>query len=173
MLERFFYGALERAKQGRVVRLNAVFRRILPFNVPHGIRVTSFGETEVRVALPDRRANRNHLNGMHACAIATACEFCSGLAVLAQFEMKEFRLIMNRLEMDYSRRPVRGACEARAHIAPDLKEQVLRLMAESEDGAARFIMPSVLVDSSGQEVARAAVHWHVKAWEDVKYKPTA
>ena len=173
MLERFFYGALERAKQGRVVSLNAVFRSILPFNVPHGIRVVAFGDDEVRVALPDRLANRNHLNGMHACAIATACEFCSGLAVLAQFEMKAYRLIMNRLEVDYTRRPDRGACEARAEIAPDLKEQVVRLMAESEDGAARFIMPSVLVDSRGEEVARATVHWHVKAWKDVKYKPTA
>ena len=172
MLQRFFDAALERARQGKVVRLNAVFRYILPFNVPHGIRVTSFAENEVRVALPDKRANRNHLNGMHACAIATACEFCSGLAVLAQFDMKNYRLIMNRLEVDYSRRPAKGMCEARAVVPDGLKEEVLKLMETAEDGAARFTMPSTLYDADGEAVAQAQVHWHVKAWNAVKYQPT-
>lgn len=173
MLQRFFYAALERAKRGKVVRLNAVFRSILPFNVPHGIRVRSFSEREVRVALPDKRANRNHLKGMHACAIATACEFCSGLAVLAQFEMQSYRLIMHRLEVDYTRRPAKGTCEARAVIPEGFKDEVLGLIEASADGAARFVMPSTLYDMQGEAVAHAVVHWHVKAWNAVKYQPTA
>jgi acyl-coenzyme A thioesterase PaaI-like protein len=173
MLDRLFYSSLEAAKQGRVFWLNAVFKRILPFNAPHGIRVLSLSDEQVRVALPDRRVNRNHLKGTHACAIATACEFCSGLAVLAQFDMKNYRLIMNRLEVDYMRRPVKGACVAKADISPNLREEVQQLISESADSAARFVMPSVLLDASGNEVARASVHWHVKAWNDVKYKPTA
>lgn len=172
MLQRIFDAALERARQGKVVRLNAVFRSILPFNVPHGIRVISFSDQEVRVALPDKRANRNHLKGMHACAIATACEFCSGLAVLAQFNMKNYRLIMNRLEVDYTRRPAKGMCEARAVVPEGLREEVLRLMEAAEDGAARFTMPSTLYDAEGEAVAQAQVHWHVKAWNAVQYQPT-
>ena len=39
MLDRFFYRSLDAAKQGNVFWLNAVFKRILPFNAPHGIRV--------------------------------------------------------------------------------------------------------------------------------------
>lgn len=173
MLQRIFEAALERARHGKVVRLNAVFRSILPFNAPHGIRVLSFSEQEVRVALPDKRANRNHLKGMHACAIATACEFCSGLAVLAQFNMKNYRLIMNRLEVDYTRRPAKGMCEARAVVPEGLREEVLRLMEAAEDGAARFTMPSTLYDAEGEAVAQAQVHWHVKAWNAVQYHPTA
>lgn len=173
MLDRFFYRSLDAAKEGNVFWLNAVFKRILPFNAPHGIRVLTFSDEEVRVALPDRRANRNHLKGTHACAIAAACEFCSGLAVLAQFDMKDYRLIMNRLEVDYMRRPVKGRCMAKADISPNLREEVQQLIESSADGAARLVMPSLLLDASGETVARATVHWHVKAWDDVKYKPTA
>ncbi|MBO75056.1 MAG: hypothetical protein CMD33_07270 [Flavobacteriales bacterium] len=172
MLNQLFYRSLEAAKQGKVFWLNAVFKRILPFNAPHGIRVLSFNDNEVRVTLPDRRVNRNHLKGTHACAIATACEFCSGLAVLAQFDMKDYRLIMNRLEVDYLRRPSKGACVAKADISPNLREEVQELVDESADGAARFVMPSMLLDASGKEVARATVHWQVKPWTKVKYKPT-
>ena len=118
----------------------------MPFNAPHGIRVLAFSDEEVRVALPDRRANRNHLKGTHACAIATACEFCSGLAVLAQFDMKDYRLIMNRLEVDYMRRPVKGGCVAKADISPNLRAEVQQLIESSADGAARFVMPSVLLE---------------------------
>ena len=165
MLDRFFYRSLDAAKQGNVFWLNAVFKRILPCNAPHGIRVLAFSDEEVRVALPDRRANRHHLRGTHACAIATACEFCSGLAVLAQFDMKDYRLIMTR--------PVKGGCVAKADISPNLRAEVQQLIKSSADGTARFVMPSVLLDASGETVARATVHWHVKAWDDVKYKPTA
>lgn len=173
MLERFFYHSLQEARQGRVFWLNAVFKWIVPFNAPHGIRVLSFSNEEVRVNLPDSRVNWNHLKGTHACAMATACEFCSGLAVLAQFEMKDYRLIMNRLEVDYMRRPVKGDCVAKADISPNLREELQHLISKSADDAARFVIPSVLFDASGSEVARAQVHWHIKAWNDVKYKPTA
>ncbi|MFZ9055839.1 MAG: DUF4442 domain-containing protein [Flavobacteriales bacterium] len=172
-MERWFFWALERAKSGHPFWLNAIFRRILPFNVPHGIRVRSFQDGAVEVDLPSRRANRNHLKGMHACAIATACEFCSGLAVLSRFNMSDYRLIMNRLEVDYTRRPEPGSCLARSEVSPELSGEIQAMMQQSEDGAARFQMTSTLFDSEGNEVAVAQVHWHVKAWSQVQFKPTA
>ena len=87
--------------------------------------------------------------------------------------MKDYRLIMNRLEVDYMRRPVKGDCVAKADISPNLREELQHLISKSADDAARFVIPSVLFDASGCEVARAQVHWHIKAWNDVKYKPTA
>ena len=93
--------------------------------------------------------------------------------MLAQFDMKDYRLIMNRLEVDYMRRPLKGGCVAKADISPNLRAEVQQLIESSADGAARFVMPSVLLDASGETVAHATVHWHVKAWDDVKYKPTA
>ena len=173
MMQRLFLWALERAKGGNVFWLNAVFRRILPFNAPHGIQIRSFNDGAVQVKLPSRRANQNHLKGMHACAIATACEFCSGLAVLSRFDMSSYRLIMNRLEVDYTRRPATGDCPAQAEISSTLATEISAMMKAAPDGAARFQMESILLDKEGNQVAKAMVHWHVKAWDDVRFKPTA
>ena len=104
-------------------------------------------ENQVRVSLPSRRANQNNLKGMHACAMATACEFCSGMAVLIHFDMADYRLIMNRLEVSYVRRPVPGDCTAVADIPSDLEVSVNAEIDQSEDGASRFILPSRLVDA--------------------------
>lgn len=164
-----FFWALERAKHGRLFWMNLIFRRVLPFNVPHGIKLKAITDASIEVALPDRRSNRNHLKGIHACAIATACEFCSGMAVLIRFDMSEYRLIMNRIEVDYIRRPEKGLSLAKTEIPADLQFEVARQIESTPDGAARIQLISELVDSSQQVVARANVHWHIKPWSQVRY----
>lgn len=168
-MKQLFFWALERAKVGRLFWINLIFRRVLPFNVPHGIKLLSIKDDSIQVALPDRRSNRNHLKGLHACAIATACEFCSGMAVLIRFDMSEYRLIMNRIEVDYLRRPGKGGSMAVTEIPADLQKEVARQIESSMDGAARIQLISELVDSSNQVVARANVHWHIKPWSKVRY----
>ena len=169
-LKTLFYWAVDRAKSGDFAWLNLVFRRVLPFNAPHGIKIVGLDENHVRVVLPSRRANQNHLKGMHACAMATACEFCSGMAVLIRFDMADYRLIMNRLEVNYVRRPASGDCTALADIPEALKARVNAEIEQSEDGASRFVLPSRLLDSEGEVVAEAQVHWHVKTWSRVRHR---
>jgi len=172
-MKAFFTWAVDKATGGRPFWLNVFFKKALPFNGPHGIRIVEMGNSLVRVSLPDRRRNKNHLNGMHACAMATACEFTSGLAVLERFNMEDYRLIMHRLEMDYHRRPSRGACESRAAIPQALEQEIRDELASSKDRASRFSMVSELFDSEGQRVATATVHWHVKPWDAVKFGRTS
>tara|TARA_B100000768_G_C11284311_1_gene380998 strand:- start:6454 stop:6972 length:519 start_codon:yes stop_codon:yes gene_type:complete len=169
-MQKIFYWAFEMAKSGNVKWLNRVFKRVLPFNVPHGIKIIKMEEEQVRVLLPSRRANRNHLKGMHACAMAAACEFSSGMAVLIRFDLADYRLIMNRLEMDYLRRPAPGDCTAVADIPSDLAAQVEAEIERTQDGASRFVLPSRLLDSQGDVVAEAKVHWHVKPWSRVRHR---
>lgn len=168
-MKKFFVWALNKAKAGQPFWLNVFFRKALPFNAPHGIRIVEMGEASVRVSLPNRRSNKNHLNGIHACAMATACEFASGLAVLERFNMEDFRLIMHRLEMDYHRRPAPGDCESRAAIPQQLEQQIREELASSTDQASRFSMVSELFDGAGELVATAQVHWHVKPWSAVRF----
>lgn len=168
--QKIFYWAVDKAKAGNLTWLNAVFKRILPFNAPHGIKIIGLEDEEVRVLLPSRRANQNHLQGMHACAMATACEFCSGMAVLIRFDMADYRLIMSRLEMEYLRRPAPGDCIAVADIALDLAGQVQEEIDHAEDSASRFVLSSRLLDANGDVVAKANVHWHVKPWNRVRYR---
>ncbi len=166
----FFYWAVRKAKSGNFTWLNLVFKRVLPFNAPHGIKIVGLQENQVRVVLPSRRSNRNHLKGIHACAMATACEFCSGMAVLIRFDMADYRLIMNRLEVDYVRRPGAGNCIAVADIPHDLESKVNAEIEGSKDGVSRFVLPSRLLDADGNVVAEAQVHWHVKPWSRVRHR---
>lgn len=168
-MKAFFIWAVDKARGGHPFWLNVFFKKALPFNSPHGIRIVEMSSALVRVSLPDRRRNKNHLKGMHACAMATACEFTSGLAVLERFNMEDYRLIMHRLEMDYHRRPSQGACESRAAIPQALEQEIRDELSSSKDRASRFSMVSELFDSEGQLVATATVHWHVKPWDAVKF----
>lgn len=169
MKERYFLWALERAKAGRTVWLNRFFRWALPFNAPHGIRIVRISPEGVKVQLPDWRINHNHLGGMHACAMATVCEFASGLCVLDCFKMSEFRLIMHRLEVDYHRRAVPGMCTAEAVIDSAMQAQIETELHTSKDRTSRFMLASQLRDVDGHIVATAEVHWHVKSWNAVRY----
>jgi acyl-coenzyme A thioesterase PaaI-like protein len=133
----------------------------LPFNRPHRIRIDTVSEEAVIVALPDRKSNRNHLGGMHACAIATALEFSSGASILLEVGMRNYRIIMARLEIDYLAKP-KGNCVAKANRnTPDVLGLTGVLEAE---GIARIVQHSSLYDASGEHCAEAAVHWHLKAW---------
>ncbi|MGY8941308.1 MAG: DUF4442 domain-containing protein [Flavobacteriales bacterium] len=169
MMQSYFDWAIAQAKAGRPFWLNVFFRRALPFNAPHGFRIVELTASGAKVRLPDRRKNRNHLKGIHACAMATACEFSSGLGVLERFNMKDYRLIMYRLEVDYHRRAAPGPCVAQASISADLDAQIRSDLSERDDKTSRFSMTSELRDTAGELVATATVHWHVKAWEAVRF----
>jgi len=154
--------ALEAARQGSPAAMDRLMRVALPFNRPHRISISAVTGDAVEVGLPERRSNRNHLGGMHACAIATALEFCSGAAVLIEVGMRDYRIIMSRIEVDYLAKP-QGDCVARSsRNTPDVKG--LSGVLEKE-GVARLVMTSDLYDNRGEHCAQAQIHWHLKVWE--------
>jgi acyl-coenzyme A thioesterase PaaI-like protein len=155
-----FDKAMSQARGGNPSRLDRVMRIALPFNRPHKIRLLESGPAGAVVGLPSRRSNKNHLGGMHACAIATALEYCSGLTILMGEDMGGYRIIMSRIEVDYLARP-EGDCRATVPDGVDAK-----FVAELSDlGVAKTSITAVLHDASGREVARALVHWQLKRWD--------
>jgi len=154
--------ALEHARAGNPAALDRLMRVALPFNRPHRIRIDAVSEEAVSVVLPNRKSNRNHLGGMHACAIAAALEFSSGASILLEVGMRDYRIIMGRLEIDYLAKP-KGNCVAKAkRNTPDV--QGLTGVLEAE-GVSQIAQRSSLYDASGEHCAEASVHWHLKAWE--------
>lgn len=153
--------ALDAARAGDPRALDRLMRMALPFNRPHRIGIASVGTDQLEVSLPHRRSNCNHLGGMHACAMATALEFCSGASVLLEVGMRDYRIIMSRLEVDYLDKP-KGDCVVRAQRnTPEVRE--LSGVLEKE-GVARLALVSSLYDARGEHCAQARVHWHLKAW---------
>lgn len=80
-----------------LVALDKVLRLGIPFNAPHGFAIRNISPDEVKVSLPNRKLNHNHIGGIHACAMATVGEYCAGLSLLSRFGISKYRLIMSEL----------------------------------------------------------------------------
>ena len=162
-----FKWAINRAKSGKPWVFSRLMQDVIPFNRPHGISVLELSPKSCRVYLPEKRKNKNHLRTMHACAIATAAEYVSGLNVVQAFDMEKYRLIMSRIEVDYLRRPV-GFCITESGIPND---QMLQINKELDaDGVSKFHLTSIVSDSKNERVAEATIHWQVKSWQKVSVK---
>ena len=165
---RLLAAAFDRARTGRPALLSWVFRRVIPFNAPHGLRIaavtTGPDGTAVEVLLPWRRSNRNHIGTVHACALATAAEFATGLGLVdAARSLGPFRLVLTRLEVDYTRRAM-GPCTARS-VWP--AERLAQAVADAtRDGAVALDGSATVHDAEGLEVARARTVWHIRRMPD-------
>ena len=162
-----FRWAMKRAKSGRPWLFSRLMQEVIPFNRPHAISVIELSPSSCKVYLPEKYRNKNHLRTMHACAIATAAEYVSGLNVVQAFDMEKFRLIMSRIEVDYVRRPD-GYCHAESGISNEHMSQINREL--DAEGVSKFSLVSIVTDSKNEKVAEATVYWQVKSWQKVLVK---
>src|SRR5215204_4635582 len=81
--------------------LNFVISRAVPFNAPHHFKILKINPGFVKVLLPYRRSNLNHVKGIHACALATLCEYTIGITLLSMISEKEYRIILKNLSLEY------------------------------------------------------------------------
>lgn len=127
-----------------------LFSRLLGFLNPYsgavGARVEALEPGYARLTLRERRAIHNHLNSIHAIALANVAEMASGLAVLAALPPAA-RGIPTAIAIDY-RKKARGTLTAECRCElPDV----------TVDDTHRFT--STVRDAAGDEVARATVTW--------------
>jgi acyl-coenzyme A thioesterase PaaI-like protein len=162
-----FRNAITRAKSGKPWRFSRIMQEVIPFNRPHRISVIEISPSGCKVELPYRRRNLNHLGTMHACAMATAGEFVSGLNVIEAFDLSNYRLIMSRLEVEYHRRP-EGGCVAESSWSEGALEVIKSAL--NDEGVATFSLESKLLDSGLEHVATTTTYWQVKSWSKVKVK---
>lgn len=146
--------------------LNRLLGKAIPFNAPHGFEIESVGEDFVRTRAPYRTENLNHIEGIHACAIATIAEFSSGLLLLARLNPAEFRLIMARLEIDYHYQAKTDLIAEAVLSAAQLESEILAPL-QTADALIRT-METKVQDTAGNPVATARVTWQIKAWASVR-----
>ena len=144
--------------------LNQVLGWKIPFNHPHGFRVIPVAGG-IRVRIPYWQVNRNHINGIHACALATGAELCSGLSLMEHLDAKNYRLIMASLHMDYHKQAKRTTF---AECRPDAASinAVVESLRTTE--SVRYNSVIELHDDKGLHLATGTVVWQVKAWNKVK-----
>lgn len=160
---------LDKAEHSRsVLRLvNLFFWRLIPFNRPHGIRIHRIDRAGVQVELPYRKRNCNHLDGLHACALATAAEFAAGVALLQFVDTSEYRLIMKHIAIDYHSQGKKTAIAVAV-----LNEQVLELVSKQlpDSGEVDIEMQVTVVDVLDKKLCTATVNWQLKSWSLVRAK---
>lgn len=108
-------------------------------------QVTVLREGYAEVQLADRRAVRNHLDCVHAIALANLAELAGNVA-LAYSLPDDARFIVSGIEIEYTKK-------ARGTITAIGESPVPRLSTR-----AAYDVPVMLRDAKGDEVARAVLH---------------
>ncbi len=148
--------------------LNLFLSRLIPFNRPHGVHILELGKEHVKTTAPYKRKNQNHIRGVHACCIATAAEFSSGLLFLSRLNPARYRLIMAHLEIDYHYQ-AKSAVIADTRISEQqLKDEILKPLADNDK--LLFTQNTEVHDDKQNHIASARVTWQIKRWDTVKTK---
>jgi uncharacterized protein (TIGR00369 family) len=132
----------------------------VPFAGLLGLEIESIGEGEATVVLPERAELTNHVGSQHAGALFTLAETASGAAFVGAFaeRMGEVTPLARNAEIAYEK-IAKGPIEARAKLGVSHAEALATLDAE---GKVVFPCEIEMSDASGQRVATATVHWHVR-----------
>lgn len=159
---------LNKAKKSRFYLwlLNQVLSRIIPFNLPHKFEIQELSDTHIKTRLPFIRKNKNHIGGLHACALATLSEYTTGVMLLSGLSPKEYRIILKNLEIEYF---YQGKMDAQAtwRISGEyIRESVLEPLKTSES----IVLPCEIKihDKQGNHLSTARVFWQIKPWSKVK-----
>ena len=168
MMDKMIYKIAHKAFHSKFYRslLSRILSFAVPFNSPHRLRIMEMGEGYAKVRLPFIRSNRNHVNSVHACALATLCEFTSGISVMTLLSSDKYRIVLKSLQMEYQYRG-RGDvfCEYRLDPQAFIKDHVDSL----ESGLSLLYETVAKVrDMEGNIICTGQAVWQIKKWESVK-----
>lgn len=118
--------------------------RFAPYTGTIGARIEALEPGRAEVTMRDRKAIRNHLNSIHAVALANLTELTGSLSIIASMHSKT-RMIPVRLETEYVKKArgtvtAEGSCEI---PEPDFEGELHGNV--------------VIRDGEGDEVARGRV----------------
>ncbi len=146
--------------------LNLLASRAVPFNKPHSFKIRSIRDHEIEIELPYKKRNLNHIKGIHACALATLCEYSTGMLLLTNLDATRYRIILKNINITYHYQARKNVY---AHFALD-KEWVQKNIIEAlRDQEAIFHEFSIDVkDEENNSVCTGLIQWQVKDWNKVR-----
>jgi acyl-coenzyme A thioesterase PaaI-like protein len=129
---------------GKVV-FSRLIGRMAPYTGTIHATVTVLRAGYAEVQMPDRRGVRNHLDCVHAVALANLAELAGNVALMYSLP-DDARFIVSGMDIEYTKK-------ARGLITAVGESPIPRTAAR-----AQFDVPVILRDSSGEQVARAVLH---------------
>ncbi|MCA1751020.1 MAG: DUF4442 domain-containing protein [Cryomorphaceae bacterium] len=149
-------------------KLNWLLWLGIPFNHPHGIRIHEVEADAVTTRIDLKRKNTNHIRGIHACGLATAAEFCSGLVLLRRLDPRKYRLIMQKMTVEYHYQAKKDALARYSLSDADFDAGILSKM--EKEGVVLFTCEVPVHDIAGNHLCTAYTTWQVKGWDKVRTK---
>ncbi len=139
--------------------------RLIPFNSPHKFKIIGITNTSLKITVPFIRKNRNHVNGIHACALATVCEYISGLSLARELSSKEFRIILKEIQMTYHYQAKMNACTT--FSLPTNEAIIIREELKNNDATFRRYAVEVY-DEKQNHICTGNIYWQIKPWNKTK-----
>lgn len=147
--------------------LNRVLWRVIPFNRNHQVTIEALSDTEVSILLPYKRSNQNHLKGMHACALATLCEYACGIGLMTRLDPKQYRIILKEIKLNYQAQ-AKSDVRASFEIDPIRLEQEI-IMPLQQAGLTTQTYSVQAFDTNQKLICTGEVTWQLKRWDKVKH----
>jgi len=141
--------------------------RTVPFNNPHKIKIQSIGDDGIIMMAANTRNNRNHIKGIHACLLATLCEYASGLSLLLDLSPKEYRIILKNIHMTYHYQAKTNVF-VKFNISTEEKQNIFGSLQKEEAIFKEFTVD--VFDESNNHICTGLINWQIKAWKNVKMK---
>jgi acyl-coenzyme A thioesterase PaaI-like protein len=146
--------------------LNEVLYTLIPFNRSHRFHIEELGIDFVRTRGPYLKENLNHIQGIHACGIATIAELSAGLLLLSRLDPQEYRLIMAGMEVEYQYQAKKDIVAETRMTAEQLEREIIAVLQTSD--ALLKTMTTAVQDVDGNSVATVRTTWQIKPWSQVR-----
>jgi acyl-coenzyme A thioesterase PaaI-like protein len=146
--------------------LNTVLLRTVPFNKPHGLKLVSLGDGEITIMARNKRSNQNHIKSIHACMLATLCEYACGLSLTLQLPANEYRIILKSINMTYHYQAKMDVL-AKFKLSKEDVERTILTPLKTQDAIFGEYAVEVY-DTANNHICTGLINWQVKAWNKTK-----
>ena len=147
--------------------LQKLFNTNIPFNLPHKFKFIELSDTKTRLKLPLIWKNKNHLGGIHACAIATLGEYPAGLTLIKKFGSSKYRIILKKIEVNYHKQAVTDL-EGVVDFPEDKIQKIEKDLRDEQ--VSDVIMETNILNSNQEVVAVVETTWQLKDWKAVSFR---